>query len=126
VRSVTVHLIGAVVPGLPRQMVVEVDDRATVRELLDEVARRGGDGVRRSIWAEGGQLERTVLVAVDGEACDADALDAPLALSGGTREVALFLIRPIFGGAGTPPTLARRSIGTARTVRSPSSGTRSR
>lgn len=116
VRSVTVHLIGAVVPGLPREIVVDVDDGVTVRELLDEVARRGGDGVRRSIWTEDGQLERTVLVAVDGEACDAEALDAPLATSGDTREVALFLIRPIFGGAArhAPRPRRPRAAGDAR------------
>ncbi|MBI4607594.1 MAG: hypothetical protein HY726_01125 [Candidatus Rokubacteria bacterium] len=34
-RTVTVNLIGVAVPGLPRQMVLSLDEGATIRALLE-------------------------------------------------------------------------------------------
>lgn len=98
-RTVTVNLIGAVAPGLPRQMVLSLAEGATVRGLLEELGQHGGEGLRRAIWAEDGQLEESLLIAVDGDVVDRDRLDRRLTISGDPAEVALFLIRPIFGGS---------------------------
>ncbi len=96
--TVTVNLIGAVAPGLPRQMVVSLGEEATLRTLIEEVGRRGGEALQRSICAEGGRMPDSLLIALDGEVVDAARLDAPLAPPGRAAEVSLFLIRPIFGG----------------------------
>lgn len=96
--AVTVSVIGVAASGGPRQFTLSLHDGATVRTLLDEVARRGGDAVRRALWREDGRIDRTVLVAIDGDVVDLTRLDVPLAGSGGAAEVSLFVIRPIFGG----------------------------
>lgn len=102
-RTVTVNVIGAAAPGCPRRLVVPLDEEATIRSLLEEVSERGGEGLRRAIWAPDGRVEGSVLIAVNGEVVDLQRLDGRLALSVDAAEVSLFLIRPIFGGslAGT-------------------------
>lgn len=102
-RTVTVNFIGAVAPGLPRQMVLSLDEGATIRSLLEELSKRGGEGLRRAILTADGRIEESLLIAVDGEVVDLQRLDGRLALSVDAAEVSLFLIRPIFGGslAGT-------------------------
>ena len=97
--TVTVNLIGAVAPGLPRQMLVSLGEGATLRTLIEEVSRRGGESLRRSVYAEGGRMADSLLIALDGEVVDPARLDARLAPSGMAAEVSLFLIRPIFGGS---------------------------
>lgn len=96
-RTVTVNLVGVVAPGLPRKLVLELDEGATVRALVEEVSRRGGEALRRSLWDDDGRLLRAVVIAVDGEIVDPERLDATLPRAGQVAEV--FLIRPIFGGA---------------------------
>ena len=96
-RTVTVNLVGVVAPGLPRKLVLELDEGATVRALVDEVSRRGGEALRRSLWDDDGRLLRAVVIAVDGEIVDPERLDVELPRAGEAAEV--FLIRPIFGGA---------------------------
>ena len=97
-RTITVNFIGVVAPGLPRQMVLSLDEGATIRSLLEELSERAGAELRRAIWAEDGRLEESLLIAVDGEVVDPNRLDRRLILSGDPAEVSLFLIRPIFGG----------------------------
>jgi len=80
-------------------MDLSFSDPVTVRDLLEEVARRGGEGLRHAIWTPEGQLERSVMIAVDGEVLPTDQLDAPL-VAADAAEVPFFLIRPIFGGQG--------------------------
>ncbi len=96
-RTVTVNLVGVVAPGLPRKLVVELDEAATVRALVEEVSRRGGEALRRALWDEEGRLGGAVVITVDGEIVDPDRLDVGLSRAGQAAEV--FLIRPIFGGA---------------------------
>jgi hypothetical protein len=97
-RTVTVNLIGVMAPECPRQMVLPLaDDLGTVRALVEEVGRRGGEALRRVLWDAEGRLERSVVVAVDGAVVDRDGLDCRLA-AGEAAEISLFLIRPIFGG----------------------------
>ena len=98
VRTVTVNLVG-VAPGVPRQLVLELDEGATVRALVEEVSRRGGERLRRSLWDEGGRVARGVVIALGGEVLDPARLDAPLPGAGEDAEV--FLIHPIAGG-GSP------------------------
>lgn len=98
-RTVAINIIGVAAPGLPRRMVVSLEDGATVRSLLEEVSARGGDALRRAIWAEDGRVEEALLVALDGEVVDPGLLDARLPQTGDAAEVSLFLIRPIFGGS---------------------------
>lgn len=97
-RTVTVNFIGVVAPGLPRRMVLSLDDDATIRSLLEELGKRGGEGLRRAISSEDGRVAGSVLIAVDGEVVDLNRLDRRLTPSGNPSEVSLFLIRPIFGG----------------------------
>lgn len=97
-RRVTANVVGVAAPGVPRRLVLALDDGATVRDLIDELTRRGGDAMRRAIWADEGRLHRFVLIAVDGEALDLDRLDGPVPLPRDGAEVSLFLIRPLFGG----------------------------
>jgi hypothetical protein len=97
-RTVTVNFIGVVAPGLPRQMVLSLDEEATIRSLIEELSKRGGEGLRRAIWAEDGRVGESLLIAVDGEVVDPDRLDRRLTSSGDPAEVSLFLSRPIFGG----------------------------
>lgn len=97
-RTVTVNFIGVVAPGLPRQMVLSLDDEATIRSLLEELGQRGGEGLRRAILAADGRAGESLLIAVDGEVVDPAQLDCRLAPSRNPAEVSLFLIRPIFGG----------------------------
>ena len=96
-RTVTVNLVGVMEPGLPRKLVLELDEEATVRALVEEVGRRGGEALRRSLWDAAGRLLRAVVIAVDGEIVDRERLDVKLPRAGRAAEV--FLIRPIFGGA---------------------------
>ncbi len=93
--TVTVNLVGAA-PGVPRQLVVELGEGATVRALVEEVSRRGGEALRRSLWDEDGRVARAVVIAVGGEILDPGQLDARLLLAGEAAEV--FLIHPIAGG----------------------------
>lgn len=97
--TVTVNIIGVATPGLPRQMVLSLDEGATIRSLLEELSRRGGEGLRRSIWAANGRPDGSLLIAVNGEIVDPGRLDGRLPLSGDRTEVSVFLIRPIFGGS---------------------------
>lgn len=97
-RTVTVSFVGAVPPGLPRQMVLSLDQGATIRSLLEELGKRGGEALRRAIWAGDGRLEGSLLIAVDGEVVGPEKLDGRLPRSGDRAEISLFLIRPIFGG----------------------------
>src|SRR3989304_3853158 len=60
--------------------------------------RGGGGAPRRSLWDDDGRLLRAVVIAVDGEIVDPERLDVGLPRAGEAAEV--FLIRPIFGGAG--------------------------
>jgi hypothetical protein len=98
-RTVTVSLFGIVPPGLPRKLVLALDQAATIRSLLEELSERGGDALRRAIWAGDGRVEGSVLIAVDGEVVDPGQLDDRLIPSGDRAEISLFLIRPIFGGS---------------------------
>jgi sulfur carrier protein ThiS len=93
---VTVNLVGVVAPGLPRTLVLELDEGATLRALVEEVGRRGGAALCRSLWDEDGRLARAVAISVDGEIVDPERLDVELPRAGEAAEV--FLIRPIFGG----------------------------
>jgi hypothetical protein len=95
VSTVTVNLVGAA-PGVPRQLVLELGEGATVRALVEEVSRRGGEAVRRSLWDEAGRVARGVVIAVGGEVLDFAQLDARLPRAGEAAEV--FLIHPIVGG----------------------------
>lgn len=98
-RTVTVNLIGVMAPECPRQMVLPVDDDLmTVRRLVEEVGRRGGEALRRTLWDADGHLERSIVVAVDSAVVDREGLDGRLAAAGDAAEISLFLIRPIFGG----------------------------
>ena len=93
--TVTVNLVGAA-PGVPRQLVLELSEGATVRALVEEVSRRGGEALRRSLWDEDGRVARGLVIAVGGEILDPGQLDARLLRAGEAAEV--FLIRPITGG----------------------------
>ncbi len=93
---VTVNLVGVTAPALPRQMTLALGEGATLRALVEEVARQGGEALRRSLWAPDGSLERSVVIAVGGEVVDSASLDAQLPM---TAAAEVFLIRPIFGGA---------------------------
>lgn len=98
-RTVTVNLIGVMAPDCPRQMVLPLDDDLpTVRALVEEVGRRGGESLRRALWDTEGRLERSVVIAVDSAVVEREALDCRLAPAGPSAEISLFLIRPIFGG----------------------------
>jgi acyl dehydratase len=101
-RTVTVHLIGAVGPGCPRQMVLPVDERATVRGLMEELTGRVGEALRRLVWTGDGRVADSLLIAVDGEVIPHEDLDRGLPATGASAEVSLFLIRPIFGGGPEP------------------------
>ncbi len=94
------NLVG-VAPGVPRQLVLELDEGATVRALVEEVSRRGGERLRRSLWDEGGRVARGVVIALGGEVLDPARLDARLPCAGEAAEV--FLIHPIAGGGWGAP-----------------------
>lgn len=93
--TVTVNVVGAA-PGVPRQLVLELGEGATVRALVEEASRRGGEALRRSLWDEDGRVARGIVIVVGGEILDPGQLDAPLPGPDETAEV--FLIRPIVGG----------------------------
>ena len=95
--TVTVNLVGVVAPDLPRKLVLELGEGATVRALIEEVSRRGGEALRRALWDADGRLVPAVVIAVDGEVVDPERLDVALPRAGEAAEV--FPIRPIFGGA---------------------------
>lgn len=101
-RTVTVNLVGAVGAGCPRQLVLPVEETATVRGLLEELTRRGGEALRRLVWTGDGRLTDALLIAVDGEVIAPEQLDRGLPAGGPSAEVSLFLIRPIFGGRPGP------------------------
>lgn len=95
-RTVTVHLVGLSAPGQPRRVLVELGEPATLRALVEAVARQGGEVLRASLWLGEGRLGPSVVIAVDGEVVDPDHLDRPLP---GGRAAEVFLIHPIVGGA---------------------------
>lgn len=94
-RTVTVNLVGAP-PGLPRRLVLELPEDATVRRLVKEVSRRGGLPLRRFLCDDDGGLARGVVIALGDTVLDPARPDAPL--PGAGEEAEVFLIHPIVGG----------------------------
>lgn len=79
-------------------MSLELSDEATVRDVIAEAVRLGGEPLRRVLWRSDGRLEDSVMIAIDGDVLDREQLDARLPVTG-DAEVSLFLIRPVFGGS---------------------------
>lgn len=86
------------VRGLVRkkEQVVVLDEGATVRTLLDELARSNTAEFRRCVVIEGSHLNPALVVFLNGESLDETLnLDAPLPAR---AKIDVMLASPILGG----------------------------
>ncbi|MFQ5829897.1 MAG: MoaD/ThiS family protein [Candidatus Methylomirabilia bacterium] len=97
--TVAVHFVGVLAPGMPRDLVLSLEEGSTVRDALEAIATRVGGHVGARLVTESGGLEGSVQVAVDGEVVERDQLDTRLPATEGQAAVSVLLVRAIFGGA---------------------------
>lgn len=79
--------------------VVEVDEDATLADVLNVLMTRCGPPLQHALLDEQGMLQRSVCLSVNDVIVPATALEAPLCSGTSTdTEVSLLVIPPVFGG----------------------------
>ncbi|MFQ5899735.1 MAG: MoaD/ThiS family protein, partial [Candidatus Methylomirabilia bacterium] len=97
--TIAVHFVGVLAPGMPRDLILSLEDGSTIRDALEAIGRRFEGQVGARLVTESGGLEGSVQIAVDGEVVERDQLDRRLPASSGQAAVSVLLVRAIFGGS---------------------------
>lgn len=81
-----------------REITLQVGERSTVLDLLQELNERFGPRFYASVFRVPGELHTYVRIFVNEE--EVSSLDLPLPFQDGPTQVAVFLLPAMTGGAG--------------------------
>jgi hypothetical protein len=95
--EIRVRLFGMLLrPGTANPMVLQFDGRCALRDVIEELGRRLGSDVLRTLVGEDGELINTCRLFVNGEPVQDTA--APISRGSKAATVEVILIREIEGG----------------------------
>ncbi len=78
---------------------LDVDARATVRDMLVSLSEHLGEEFRNRVLGEDGVLQKHVNLAVNDRVVDVSEIDEPLSPDGSSRtHASVLFIPPMFGG----------------------------